>query len=96
MQWTSNCPGKHLPAAAVRSFLPVVAAAVTLRAISELVEALLAHVAAGQPIPGLAAACVQQAGRMLGSVDHLIRELSEVALVIFGCAHFGCSLAIRL
>ncbi len=62
------------------------AAVVTLRSASELVEALLAHAGAGRQIPSWAASCAHQAGRALGSMDHLIRELSEVALITFMCA----------
>ena len=73
--------------ACLNRFLPVVAAVLTLRSMSGLLEAVLLH---SEARSGTVSACVAalagSGAKTLGGLDVFVRELSDVALIIFMCA----------
>lgn len=66
----------------LHSFLPVVAAVTTLRCVAGLLDALLLHAEHGSQVAGWIVACARTGSQALVSADHIVRELSEIALII--------------
>ena len=65
----------------------MVAAVLTLRSVSGLLEAVLLHSEARSgAVSARLAALAGSGAKTLGGLDVFVRELSEVALIIFMCA----------
>lgn len=65
-------------------FLPVVAAVLTLRSISSLLEAVVVHCDAGTGVVGNWLVTLAAHGaKTLAGLDVIVREVSEVALITF-------------
>ena len=64
-------------------FLPVVAAVLTLQCVSGLLEAVLLHSEAKSGTATLLVALARNGPKTLSGLDIFVRELSEVALIIF-------------
>ncbi len=68
-------------------FLPVVAAVLTLRSMSGLLEAVLLHSEARSgTVSARLVALAGSGAKTLAGLDVFVHELSEVALIIFMCA----------
>ena len=64
-------------------FVPVVAAVLQLRLFSQLLEAVLLHAQTKQIKHAWLMTVATNSSKMLGSIDILVRELTEVTLICF-------------
>ena len=64
-------------------FVPVVAAVLQLRLFSQLLEAVLPHAETKQIRHAWLMTVATNSSRMLGGIDVLVRELTEVTLICF-------------
>jgi hypothetical protein len=76
------CPSHARPAAL---FLPLAAAAYSLRCIARFLNTVLLHDSARRSLGKLTLAVAQQLLGALTAVDHLVLEMTQLAVIGFGC-----------